>query len=86
MTRPTCMLVNLRKLTCEIIILTNGPNSHDGIFQMAQFLDFAPRLETLELHVSIFFLFSFCFSFFFLYNAFLSLATNNIRVLLIQPD
>ena len=75
------MLVNLRKLTCEITILTNRPNRHDGIFQMAQFVDLAPRLETLELHVSIFFLFYFCFSSFFSYNAFLSLAMNNISLL-----
>jgi hypothetical protein len=72
-TRPTCMLVNLRKLTCEITIFTNGPNSHDGIFQMAHFLDLAPRLETLELHVSFFF-------------CFLSWAMNKIRLLLIKPD
>ncbi|KAK3153383.1 hypothetical protein QOZ80_2BG0171640 [Eleusine coracana subsp. coracana] len=52
MKRPTCMLVNLRKLTCELTICTNGPNSHAGILQLAHCLDSAPRLETLELHMS----------------------------------
>jgi hypothetical protein len=67
MIRPTCILVNLRKLTCEITIYTNGPNSHAEILQLAHCLDSAPRLETLELHVSIF-LFSFASLFF--YNVF----------------
>lgn len=55
MTRPTCMLVNLKKLTCDITVFTDGPNNHSGILQLAHCLDSAPRLETLELHVSIFF-------------------------------
>lgn len=44
--------MNLKHLTYEILIFTKDPNSHSGVLQLAQYLAFAPQLETLELHVS----------------------------------
>uniref|UniRef100_A0A0E0LFL7 At1g61320/AtMIF1 LRR domain-containing protein n=1 Tax=Oryza punctata TaxID=4537 RepID=A0A0E0LFL7_ORYPU len=49
--RPTTMFMNLKHLTYEILIFTKEPNSHSGILQLAQYLAFAPRMETLELHM-----------------------------------
>ncbi|CAO2186847.1 unnamed protein product [Urochloa humidicola] len=50
-TRPTCMFMNLRHLTCEIKIHTDHPNSCSGLLQLASYLEFAPHLETLHLHM-----------------------------------
>uniref|UniRef100_A0A0D3GKS6 F-box domain-containing protein n=1 Tax=Oryza barthii TaxID=65489 RepID=A0A0D3GKS6_9ORYZ len=49
--RPTIMFMNLKHLTYEILIFTKDPNSHSGVLQLAQYLAFAPQLETLELHM-----------------------------------
>ncbi|TVU34284.1 hypothetical protein EJB05_16115 [Eragrostis curvula] len=51
MASPTCMFMFLRHLTCEIRVFTDGPNSHDGILQLAHYLEFAPQLEVLQLHM-----------------------------------
>ncbi|GJM94054.1 hypothetical protein PR202_ga10666 [Eleusine coracana subsp. coracana] len=50
-TGPACMFTFLRHLTCEIRVFTDCPNSHDGILQLARYLEFAPQLEVLELHI-----------------------------------
>ncbi|GJN39724.1 hypothetical protein PR202_gb28860 [Eleusine coracana subsp. coracana] len=50
--RPTCMFRNLRYLTCEIIVFTDGPNSYSGLLQLARYLEFSPHLEVLQLHDS----------------------------------
>ncbi|CAO2205675.1 unnamed protein product [Urochloa humidicola] len=50
-TRPTCIFMNLRHLTCEIKIVTDHPNSYSGLLQLASYLEFAPQLETLHLHM-----------------------------------
>uniref|UniRef100_A0A0E0E6B5 F-box domain-containing protein n=1 Tax=Oryza meridionalis TaxID=40149 RepID=A0A0E0E6B5_9ORYZ len=49
--RPTIMFMNLKHLTYEILIFTKDPNSHSGVLQLAQYLAFAPQLETIELHM-----------------------------------
>lgn len=51
-TRPTCMFMNLRHLSCEIKIVSDGPNRHSGLLQLASYLELAPQLETIQLHVS----------------------------------
>ncbi|CAO2210213.1 unnamed protein product [Urochloa humidicola] len=50
-TKPTCIFMNLRHLTCEIKIVTDHPNSYSGLLQLASYLEFAPQLETLHLHM-----------------------------------
>ncbi|XP_022683076.1 F-box/FBD/LRR-repeat protein At4g00160 isoform X3 [Setaria italica] len=50
-TRPTCMFMSLRHLTCEIKIHTYRPNSHSGLLQLASYLEFAPQLEILQVHM-----------------------------------
>ncbi|OEL31605.1 hypothetical protein BAE44_0007375, partial [Dichanthelium oligosanthes] len=52
MTKPTHMFINLRHLTCEIrITVDHDPNSQNGILQLAHYLDFAPHLDMLQLHM-----------------------------------
>jgi len=52
MTRPAYMFMLLRHLTCEIKIFTDDADNHVGMIRFAHFLNLAPQLETLQLHVS----------------------------------
>uniref|UniRef100_A0A0D9WU31 At1g61320/AtMIF1 LRR domain-containing protein n=1 Tax=Leersia perrieri TaxID=77586 RepID=A0A0D9WU31_9ORYZ len=49
--RATSIFMNLRHMTYEVLIFTRVPNSHSAILQLAQYLAFAPQLETFELHM-----------------------------------
>ncbi|KAI4983460.1 hypothetical protein ZWY2020_023952 [Hordeum vulgare] len=51
-TRPSGLFRNLRHLTYDVTFIAQRPNSQSGILQLAQYLAFAPRLETLEVHMT----------------------------------
>ncbi|CAN6280602.1 unnamed protein product [Urochloa humidicola] len=52
-TKPMHVFVNLRHLTCEIrTIVYHDPNGQNGILQLAHYLNFAPHLEMLQLHMN----------------------------------
>lgn len=51
MTRPAYMFMLLRHLTCEIKIFTDDADNHVGMIRFAHFLNLAPQLETLQLHM-----------------------------------
>lgn len=51
--RPAYMFMLLRHLTCGIKIFPDDPDNHVGMIRFAHFLNLAPQLETLQLHVSI---------------------------------
>nr|XP_045087055.1 uncharacterized protein LOC120961804 isoform X4 [Aegilops tauschii subsp. strangulata] len=49
--RPQGMFMHLRHMTCKIIVLARDVNDYNGVLQLAHWLDSAPRLETLDLHL-----------------------------------
>uniref|UniRef100_A0A453T846 F-box domain-containing protein n=1 Tax=Aegilops tauschii subsp. strangulata TaxID=200361 RepID=A0A453T846_AEGTS len=49
--RQQGMFLHLRHMTCQLIVNSNDPNGDNGILQLANCLDVAPRLETLHLHM-----------------------------------
>ncbi|KAM3215102.1 hypothetical protein ACQJBY_067211 [Aegilops geniculata] len=50
--RPQGMFMHLRHMTCKIIVLARDVNDYNGVLQLAHWLDSAPRLETLDLHMA----------------------------------
>ncbi|KAE8766999.1 putative F-box/LRR-repeat protein [Hordeum vulgare] len=50
--RPSGLFRNLRHLTYDVTFVAQHPNSQSGILQLAQYLAFAPQLETLEVHMT----------------------------------
>ncbi|XP_048548057.1 putative F-box/LRR-repeat protein At5g54820 isoform X1 [Triticum urartu] len=50
-TRQQGMFLHLRHMICQLIVNSNDPNGDNGVLQLANCLDVAPRLETLHLHM-----------------------------------
>ncbi|XP_037463256.1 uncharacterized protein LOC119335190 [Triticum dicoccoides] len=50
-TRQQGMFLHLRHMTCQLIVNSNDPNGDNEVLQLANCLDVAPELETLELHM-----------------------------------
>ncbi|VAI81285.1 unnamed protein product [Triticum turgidum subsp. durum] len=49
--RPQGMFMHLRHMTCQIVVYCRELNEDNGLLQLAHWLDAAPRLETLHLHM-----------------------------------
>ncbi|XBI13801.1 hypothetical protein VPH35_140490 [Triticum aestivum] len=49
--RPQGMFMHLRHMTCQIVVYCRELNEDNGLLQLAHWLDTAPQLETLDLHL-----------------------------------